>query len=122
MSGRCPDNFWIENGIIGNMNKLGNIAWDYGIFLHGSEVYVGGNHMVSWWNLFQAIIVVVAFGGIDERVLECSNGINVRPAKQGSMQKVALVVERDSDGPTVFAGGEVDATKAQREKNEPASN
>ena len=23
--------------------------------------------MVSWWNLFQAIIVVVAFGGIDGR-------------------------------------------------------
>ena len=24
---------------------------------------------------------MVAFGGIDGRVLECSNGINVRPAK-----------------------------------------
>ena len=25
---------------------------------------------------------MVAFGGIDGRVLECSNGINVRPANQ----------------------------------------
>ena len=40
MSGRCPYNFWIENGIIGNMNKLGIIAWDYEIFFHGSDVYV----------------------------------------------------------------------------------
>ena len=40
MSGRCPDNFWIENGIIGNMNKLGIIAWDYEMFFHGSDLYV----------------------------------------------------------------------------------
>ena len=40
MSGRCLDNFWIENGIVENMNKLGNIAWDYGIFFYGSELYV----------------------------------------------------------------------------------
>ena len=39
MSGRCLDYFWIENGIIENTNKLGNIAWDYGIFFHGSDVY-----------------------------------------------------------------------------------
>ena len=24
--------FWIGNGIIGNMDKLGIIVWDYGIF------------------------------------------------------------------------------------------
>ena len=40
MSGRCLDNFWIENGIIGNMNKLGNIAWDDERFSYGSGVYV----------------------------------------------------------------------------------
>ena len=49
--------------------------------------------MVSWWNLFQAIIVVVAFGGIVGRVLECSNGINVRPAKQG--YEIVVEVEKD---------------------------
>ena len=38
--------------------------------------------MLAWWNLFQTTIGVVAFGGIDGRVLECSDGINVRPAKQ----------------------------------------
>ena len=48
MSGRCPDNLWIENGIIGNMNKLGIIALDYGIFFHGIYVYVRGNHLVAW--------------------------------------------------------------------------
>ena len=47
-SGRCPDKYWIGNGIIGNMNKPGNIAWDYEIFFHGSDVYVWGNHMVAW--------------------------------------------------------------------------
>ena len=40
MSGRCLDNFWIENGILENMNKLGSIAWDYEIFFHGSDLYV----------------------------------------------------------------------------------
>ena len=65
MSRRCPDNFWIENGIIGNMNKLGIIAWDYEMFFHGSEVCVSGNHMVLLWNLFQGTIGVVAFGGIE---------------------------------------------------------
>ena len=40
MSGRCPNNFRTENGILGNMNKLGNIAWDYEIFFHGSDLHV----------------------------------------------------------------------------------
>ena len=40
MSGRCPNNFWTENVIIGNMHNLGNIARDYGIFLHGRDVSV----------------------------------------------------------------------------------
>ena len=40
MSGRCLDNFWIENGILENMNKLGSIAWDDEIFFHEMDVYV----------------------------------------------------------------------------------
>ena len=64
MSGRCPDNFWTRNGIIGIMNKLGIISLNYEIFLHWKDVYVWGNHMVAWGNLFQDTIVVVAFGGI----------------------------------------------------------
>ena len=46
--------------------------------------------MVPWWNLFQGTIVVVAFGGIVERVLESPNGTNVRLAKQrhGNMVEV----------------------------------
>ena len=83
MSGRCLDNFLIENGIIGNMNKLGIIVWDYEIFFHGRDVYVWGNHRVAWWNLFQDTIVAVAFGWDSrERFWKSSNGINVRPAKQ----------------------------------------
>ena len=38
--------------------------------------------MVAWWNLFQAIIVVAAFGGIDGRVLEK----NSKRAKRKSIQ------------------------------------
>ena len=63
MSGRCLDQFGIENGIIENKDELGNIAWDHEIFFHGSDVYVLGNHLVSWWNLFQATVVVVALVG-----------------------------------------------------------
>ena len=33
------------------------------------------------------------FGRIDNRVLECSNGINVRPAKQG--YEIMVEVEKD---------------------------
>ena len=40
VSGRCLDNFWIENGILENRNKFANIAWDYEMFFYGSEVYV----------------------------------------------------------------------------------
>ena len=40
MSGRCPDNLWIENGIIGNMNKLGIIVWDYEIFFSMGVIYM----------------------------------------------------------------------------------
>ena len=36
---------------------------------------------------------MVAFGGIDGRVLECSKGINVRPAKQG--YEIMVEVEKD---------------------------
>ena len=35
MSGTCLNNYWIENGIIENMDQLGNIAWDYEIFSMG---------------------------------------------------------------------------------------
>ena len=46
--------------------------------------------MVPWWNLFQGTIVVVAFGGIDRRILETPNGTNVRLIKQwtGNMVEV----------------------------------
>ena len=57
MSGKCLNNYWIGNGIVGNINKHKIIALDYGIFFHGIEVYVRGNHLV-------------AFGGVDRRVLE----------------------------------------------------
>ena len=63
MSGRCLDNYWIRNGIIGNMNKLGNIALEYEIFLNGRDVYVWGSHMVAWGNLLQAKIVRMALVG-----------------------------------------------------------
>ena len=48
MSGMCLNNYCIGKGIMENMDKLGNIAWDYEIFFHGSDVYVWGNHMVAW--------------------------------------------------------------------------
>ena len=46
--------------------------------------------MVARWNLFHDKTVVVAFGGVVERVLESPNGTNVRLAKQrhGNMVEV----------------------------------
>ena len=49
--------------------------------------------MAAWWNLILGTTVVVAFGGIDSRVLETPNGTNVRPAKQG----YEIMVEVDKD-------------------------
>ena len=40
MSGKCLNNYWIVNGIIGNADKLEIIVLDYGIFFHRMEVYV----------------------------------------------------------------------------------
>ena len=50
MSGRCSDNFWIENGIMENMDKLGNIALEYAIFLDGLSLYEEGSPWYFWWN------------------------------------------------------------------------
>ena len=46
MSGKCLDNFWIENGIIENRNKFENIALKYAIFLHGMSLYGYGSPLV----------------------------------------------------------------------------
>ena len=94
MSGRCPDNFWIENGIIGNMNKLGIIVWDDEIFCHGSEVYVGGKPYDS---LGEFISRYNCGGGFwwdsREGFWKSSNGTHARPAKQG----YEIMVEVDKD-------------------------
>ena len=52
MRGRCPDNFWIENGIMENMDKLGNIALEYATFLDGLSLYEEGSLWYFWWNFF----------------------------------------------------------------------
>ena len=48
MSGTCLNNYCIGNAIIEDMDKLGNIVWDYELFFHGSGIYVGGSPMVAW--------------------------------------------------------------------------
>ena len=47
MSGTCLNNYCIGNAIIEDMDKLGNIVWDYELFFHGSGIYVGGSPMVA---------------------------------------------------------------------------